>query len=202
VTTPANQATSYDIALLPEPRLAQAVVQTSETLSSFGTLFTLDGTHYYPHASVYFGVQLTDDAVARVSEVLRRVAKQRAPIKLAASRYNQARGYIGVHYIRSPEIARLHAEVLEVVNPLRVHEPARVFDDMANVERANVEKYGWNRAADLYEPHITFTRFADRSADHVAALPKDAHVFDGTFARRSEERRVGKECRSRWSPYH
>ena len=23
-----------------------------------------------------------------------------------------------------------------------------------------------------------------------------------TFVRRSEERRVGKECRSRWSPYH
>ena len=25
---------------------------------------------------------------------------------------------------------------------------------------------------------------------------------DGSFAGRSEERRVGKECRSRWSPYH
>ena len=24
----------------------------------------------------------------------------------------------------------------------------------------------------------------------------------GQFVRRSEERRVGKECRSRWSPYH
>src|SRR2546422_7429501 len=24
----------------------------------------------------------------------------------------------------------------------------------------------------------------------------------GSFASRSEERRVGKECRSRWSPYH
>ena len=24
----------------------------------------------------------------------------------------------------------------------------------------------------------------------------------GLKARRSEERRVGKECRSRWSPYH
>ena len=23
-----------------------------------------------------------------------------------------------------------------------------------------------------------------------------------TMAKRSEERRVGKECRSRWSPYH
>ena len=25
---------------------------------------------------------------------------------------------------------------------------------------------------------------------------------EGTFRHRSEERRVGKECRSRWSPYH
>ena len=24
----------------------------------------------------------------------------------------------------------------------------------------------------------------------------------GKYERRSEERRVGKECRSRWSPYH
>ena len=26
--------------------------------------------------------------------------------------------------------------------------------------------------------------------------------FDSLEAARSEERRVGKECRSRWSPYH
>ena len=29
-----------------------------------------------------------------------------------------------------------------------------------------------------------------------------AAIFAGTVALRSEERRVGKECRSRWSPYH
>ena len=29
------------------------------------------------------------------------------------------------------------------------------------------------------------------------------NMFDGTtWQFRSEERRVGKECRSRWSPYH
>ena len=27
-------------------------------------------------------------------------------------------------------------------------------------------------------------------------------VLSGATHRRSEERRVGKECRSRWSPYH
>src|SRR5882757_10868260 len=37
----------------------------------------------------------------------------------------------------------------------------------------------------------------DRSIDAVAHGRQE----DGPVARRSEERRVGKECRSRWSPY-
>src|SRR2546422_8537689 len=38
--------------------------------------------------------------------------------------------------------------------------------------------------------------------DLDARLPVLVHVGDGPFVDRSEERRVGKECRSRWSPYH
>ena len=45
--------------------------------------------------------------------------------------------------------------------------------------------------------------------EQVVALEKDwqenarwASVKRGYDAARSEERRVGKECRSRWSPYH
>ena len=40
-----------------------------------------------------------------------------------------------------------------------------------------------------------FTRF------HISSALKAANAYKrkGT---RSEERRVGKECRSRWSPYH
>ena len=30
----------------------------------------------------------------------------------------------------------------------------------------------------------------------------DDEVLDTFLKKRSEERRVGKECRSRWSPYH
>ena len=36
-------------------------------------------------------------------------------------------------------------------------------------------------------------------ADLAHGLPRNLR---GTHYRRSEERRVGKECRSRWSPYH
>src|SRR3712207_7126135 len=37
-------------------------------------------------------------------------------------------------------------------------------------------------------------------ADHLAAYLSGIYPAGGCF--RSEERRVGKECRSRWSPYH
>ena len=33
-------------------------------------------------------------------------------------------------------------------------------------------------------------------------MPKIGHSYQCRICHRSEERRVGKECRSRWSPYH
>src|SRR5258708_18810714 len=42
-----------------------------------------------------------------------------------------------------------------------------------------------------------FLHSAERLLLHAIALYDDADI-----ALRSEERRVGKECRSRWSPYH
>src|SRR5437588_7029683 len=35
----------------------------------------------------------------------------------------------------------------------------------------------------------------------VARAADDLRLFHDTVAKRSEERRVGKECRSRWSPH-
>src|ERR1051326_1776839 len=39
-----------------------------------------------------------------------------------------------------------------------------------------------------------------RRGGHPEAVLQDEG--DSAIAKRSEERRVGKECRSRWSPYH
>ena len=54
--------------------------------------------------------------------------------------------------------------------------------------------------------------FITATINHGSYIPEALHVeriddmalYDGDFeaAKRSEERRVGKECRSRWSPYH
>ena len=48
-------------------------------------------------------------------------------------------------------------------------------------------------------PDFTFAATANAVA-HAGATPLFVDVTEESW--RSEERRVGKECRSRWSPYH
>src|ERR1017187_3395592 len=40
------------------------------------------------------------------------------------------------------------------------------------------------------------------SSPVLPVSPQPVQSFQGSDSPRSEERRVGKECRSRWSPYH
>ena len=50
---------------------------------------------------------------------------------------------------------------------------------------------------DYFRNHIESLRA--NTSTKVPIIPANQQVQDGS---RSEERRVGKECRSRWSPYH
>src|SRR2546422_1639721 len=54
-------------------------------------------------------------------------------------------------------------------------------------------------AMEGYKEKITETAKTFALLEHSAA--KSFSGYPG-FRKRSEERRVGKECRSRWSPYH
>ena len=65
-------------------------------------------------------------------------------------------------------------------------------------------------------PHVTSLGADDprrvgryRLAGRISGMPASGPVYlansvdgDQVTVTRSEERRVGKECRSRWSPYH
>jgi len=87
-----------------------------------------------------------------------------------------------------------------------------------------VDDHDWDRAHEVFAEDFVFERGDGRPdlhgiADIVATFKGRnmyAHVTTNTTLRedadgtvqahskflRSEERRVGKECRSRWSPYH
>ena len=53
---------------------------------------------------------------------------------------------------------------------------------------------------------VLLKRHQVRTFNYIYYIVKDKElandIFQETFVKRSEERRVGKECRSRWSPYH
>src|ERR1039458_6758177 len=50
------------------------------------------------------------------------------------------------------------------------------------------------------ERHLILARLQQRGIELLDVLVP--HALIGVVTQRSEERRVGKECRSRWSPYH
>ena len=60
-----------------------------------------------------------------------------------------------------------------------------------------------NTQAQANVAHLAETARAHAQAGHWMFFTRDTHQDNYLTTReRSEERRVGKECRSRWSPYH
>ena len=60
--------------------------------------------------------------------------------------------------------------------------------------RSHMPRSSWAREPQLLSPHVW----------SLCSATREAAIMRGplTTMKRSEERRVGKECRSRWSPYH
>src|SRR2546425_445462 len=64
----------------------------------------------------------------------------------------------------------------------------------------------------IFREYAYFSSYSDSWVDHARVytdriierlqLNRDSCVVEVASNDRSEERRVGKECRSRWSPYH
>src|SRR5256885_6720397 len=57
----------------------------------------------------------------------------------------------------------------------------------------------------IIDPTIAWCIYYGGGPDDFSSdilVRKDDNGIEGVFVTRSEERRVGKECRSRWSPYH
>ena len=63
------------------------------------------------------------------------------------------------------------------------------------------EKQFWNRILEFAQERLTRSMydFYATPAELIKVEENTATIF---LDDRSEERRVGKECRSRWSPYH
>src|SRR5258708_34947844 len=80
---------------------------------------------------------------------------------------------------------------------------------VAALTACNTAESDWQRAtaANTLSAYQTFllkhadSKHVENARGRILAL-QDDQAWNAARAARSEERRVGKECRSRWSPYH
>ena len=122
---------------------------------------------------------------------------------LAKLREARPRVAIEVIYPTVPYAARSRCEFADDINIIRCGAPSA--RRAANVDSASFSKDGIRPAAErlggLVEfPHANAIRELVVADGIPMKLPNG--ITDGPGSARSEERRVGKECRSRWSPYH
>ena len=81
-------------------------------------------------------------------------------------------------------------EIIEVIKGLSVLE-------LNDLVKACEEEFGVSAAAGV----VVAAAGAGAAAEEEKT-EFDVELTEGSGVPRSEERRVGKECRSRWSPYH
>ena len=87
--------------------------------------------------------------------------------------------------------------------------------DFLPIDREDMKKRGWDEVdfvyvcGDAYVDHPSFgaaiiTRILEAHGYRIGFIAQPDWKDDSSIQvfGRSEERRVGKECRSRWSPYH
>ena len=80
-------------------------------------------------------------------------------------------------------------------NKIRVYELAKKLNRSNKELMAVLEQLGIQ-----IKPHMS--SITNEEAQMVESLLAEAEKAKKKPDDRSEERRVGKECRSRWSPYH
>ena len=99
-----------------------------------------------------------------------------------------------IHYASYETWSKSEAEYIENSPYFNV----TIFDSAAKIASINPAFISMIENASRYVATLTETQILNIAVQYGI----DKHLPLDQIRRRSEERRVGKECRSRWSPYH
>src|SRR3989449_10796851 len=90
-----------------------------------------------------------------------------------------------------------------------IHDKTQYGQGVAEFFKADAEKKGikvlgfeGTEEKSNFDPIITPIKAKNPNVIYFGGIYDQAAPFFKQTRERSEERRVGKECRSRWSPYH
>ena len=95
----------------------------------------------------------------------------------------------------------IHEKMMHIQTTLKA--PKNLYNSFGNYKYRNAEGI-----LEAVKPLLAENKMSMYITDDVQAVGDRVYVkatvkvWDTETGERSEERRVGKECRSRWSPYH
>src|SRR2546430_17195197 len=97
-----------------------------------------------------------------------------------------------------PNLGPLGVNVLQIVN--KINEITKAYAGMKVPVKVLVDVDDKSFEVEVGTPITSALIVKELGVEKGSGTPKATKV--GNLSPRSEERRVGKECRSRWSPYH
>jgi len=155
------ESKAYDIVILPGENVRDIAYIESQKLETQSTLFTLEEGTFYPHVSLYM-LQLKVIDVSKAMNVISQIAKTHNQFDLLAEKYHQIAGYIDIEYTKTDLLIKLQSDVITALNPirdgLRLNDQKRILTS-TGVELTNLQEYGYRAIGQLFEPHLTLTRF-------------------------------------------
>lgn len=174
-----------DIVLLPSSDIARSAIRLSNILKSHDSYFTLKEGEYFPHASLYM-TQLKEADFGRVGEVLAEIAKNISTISATPIGYEQSEGFISMMYERGELLNAVQNQVVEAINPIRDGlrlKDAKRLEEATGKERENLEMYGYRSVGELFDLHITLTRFKSPEPVDTNELETYLGEFNGYFTK-------------------
>jgi len=164
-----NKLIRLNIAFKPPKNVIKKVISLSQKIyKSNETVFILDNIKFHPHITIYAPKYRKDD-IGKILEGVEEIAKSTRNIEFRFQKVSGGQGFIGVKFNHSPDIKKLHKEIIAKLNPLQKkhiknenQESSDYHYNFSSKQKENIKKYGCSDSMTLYSPHLTITRLKNR----------------------------------------
>lgn len=158
------ETVDLNIVVPPDEQTRNQLIRLSTYLSTLVRAnFILDEAEFRPHLSL-FPNQYPQKNRPAIEASLNNLSEQTNPFRITLTGYSQISGYIFADAVKSDDLVALHAQAVEVLNPLREgYMPSLVagLKGLTPAQQTSVKKYGNPIVLDSWEPHVTLTHIDD-----------------------------------------
>lgn len=146
---------------VPSKELSDFAVNLADGFNHKDEVFRVNKTNCLPHISTYYAPEFPEENLPKVSKALKDIATNLKPIELISDNISEFFGYVAIWFKKTPEIIKVHEEILTALNPLRDgHISEEYLEKIKNNkyppdEIEYVKKYGGHMVLNAFRPHLT-----------------------------------------------